>query len=163
MEKQGNAASPTDGCSCETTRSADLISTNEIKSEERWRHITQSLVACSDGATINAHLKACTVDLRINIASSRRSRCCATIDILDQPTATTAVLSWRDATGGHYGNQLWHKGCAKRPGLCAVSGTPIKLGDEIFRPSVRNGRPTNWTAMILATHLPRVDVAQITK
>ncbi|AYQ42033.1 hypothetical protein CVS37_29630 [Burkholderia lata] len=169
MRKQVSASSSIDSYSCEPTRSDDssisgnLIRVDEIKPEERWRHITQSLSACSDGSSINIQIKDCTVDLRRKITLGDRSKCRATIDILDQPTPSTAVLSWRDSTGGHYGYQLWHKGCARRPGLCAVSGMPINLGDEIFRPSVRNGRPTNWSAMILAIHISRIDFAQITK
>ncbi|VWD03488.1 hypothetical protein BLA18109_04731 [Burkholderia lata] len=44
-----------------------------------------------------------------------------------------------------------------------MSGMPIHPGDEIFRPSVRNGRPTNWSAMILAIHISCIDFSQVTK
>ncbi|ORT82914.1 hypothetical protein B7G54_26110 [Burkholderia puraquae] len=170
MRNQGNVASSIDGDSSELERSDDsligcitLIPTDAIEPEERWRHMMHSLNACSDGARIDRQRKDCALDSRGKMTSGDRSRCSATIDILDQPTSSTVVLSWRDSAGGHYGYQNWHKGFARRPGLCAMSGMPITPGDEIFRPSVRNGRPTNWSAMILAIHIACIDFARITK
>ncbi|WP_175004068.1 DUF3331 domain-containing protein [Burkholderia lata] len=170
MRNQGNVSSSIDGDSRELERSDDsrigcgtLIPIDEIEPEERWRRMMHSLNACSDGARINRPRKDCAVDSRRKTTSGDRSRCRATIDMLDQPTSSTVVLSWRDSTGGHYGYQTWHKGYARRTGLCAASGMPIEPGDEIFRPSVRNGRPTNWAAMILALHISSIDFARITK
>ncbi|WP_175043415.1 DUF3331 domain-containing protein [Burkholderia lata] len=170
MRNQGNVSSSIDGDSREPERSDDspigcvkLIPIDAIEPEERWRHMMHSLNACSDGARINRQRQDCAFDSRRKMASGDRSRFSATIDILDQPTSSTVVLSWRDSTGGHYGYQNWHKGFARRPGLCAMSGMPINPGDEIFRPSVRNGRPTNWSAMILAIHVSCIDFSQITK
>ncbi|OXJ25456.1 hypothetical protein CFB82_37415 [Burkholderia sp. HI2714] len=169
MSNQGNVASSIDGDSRERESSDDsligratLIPIGAIEPEERWRHMMHSLNACSDGARINRQRKDGALDSRRKMTSGDRSRCSATIDILDQPTSSTLVLSWRDSTGGHYGYQNWQKGFARRPGLCAMSGMPITPGDEIFRPSVRHGRPTNASAMILAIHIACIDFALIT-
>ncbi|OXI92553.1 hypothetical protein CFB41_36205 [Burkholderia sp. AU33803] len=169
MSNQDNVSSSIDGDAREPERSDDsrtgrvtLIPTDAIEPEERWRHMMHSLNACSDGARLNRQRKDGAVDSRRKMTSGDRSRCSATIDFLDQPTASTVVLSWRDSTGGHYGYQNWHKGFARRPGLCAMSGMPINPGDEIFRPSARNGRPTNGSAMILAIHIACIDFARIT-
>ncbi|MDN7875202.1 DUF3331 domain-containing protein [Burkholderia aenigmatica] len=171
MRNQENVSSSIDGDSRELERSDDsstgcvkLISIDEVEPEKRWRHMMHSLIdACSDGARIHRQRNDYAVDSRRKMASADRSRYSATIDILDQPTSSTVVLSWRDSTGGHYGYQNWHKGYARRSGVCAMSGMPIIPGDEIFRPSVRNGRPTNWSAMILAIHISCIDFSQITK
>lgn len=169
MSNQGNVASSIDGDSRERESSDDsligratLIPIGAIEPEERWRHMMHSLNACSDGARINRQRKDGALDSRRKMTSGDRSQCSATIDILDQPTSSTLVLSWRDSTGGHYGYQNWQKGFARRPGLCAMSGMRITPGDEIFRPSVRHGRPTNASAMILAIHIACIDFALIT-
>ncbi|MBZ5795111.1 DUF3331 domain-containing protein [Burkholderia contaminans] len=165
-----NFSSSLDGHSCDLEISEDplinrakLTPVVEIEPEERWRRMMQSLKACSDGTKMNLPLKDCTVDLPGKNALGDRSRCSATVDILDQLSSSTVVISWRNSTGGHYGHQTWHKGCARRSGLCAASGMPINPGDEIFRPSVRNSRPTNWSAMILALHISRIDFSRIVK
>lgn len=169
MSNQGNVASSIDGDARERESSDDsrigrvtLIPIGAIEPEERWRHMMHSLNACSDGARINRQRSDAALDSRRKMTSGDRSRCSATIDILDRPTSSTVVLSWRDSTGGHYGYQNWHKGFARRAGICAMSGMPITPGDEIFRPSVRNGRPTNASAMILAIRIACIDFARIT-
>ncbi|HDR9482927.1 TPA: DUF3331 domain-containing protein [Burkholderia aenigmatica] len=170
MSNQDNVSSSIDGDSRELERSDDsligctkLIRIEEIEPEERWRRMIHSLDACSDESRISRQRTAFMVDLRRKMTLGNRTSYSATIDLLDQPTSSTVVLSWRDSTGGHYGYQNWHKGCARRPGLCAASGMPINPGDEIFRPSVRNGRPTNWSAMILAIHISSIDFSRITE
>ncbi|WP_175914088.1 DUF3331 domain-containing protein [Burkholderia metallica] len=136
---------------------------DEIEPAERWQRIMHSLTACSDSLPFGLRRKDYAADIRQKMTLAVRSTYSATIDFLDRPTSGTVVLSWRDSTGGHYGYQSWHKGCARRTGTCAASGMPIHPGDEIFRPSARNGRPTNWSAMILALHIARIDFARITK
>ncbi|WP_081894830.1 DUF3331 domain-containing protein [Burkholderia paludis] len=135
----------------------------EIEPRERWCHMMKSLEACSDGTGMNLPLKDRTVDLLRKKSLVDLSRCGATVDILDQLSSSTVVISWRDSTSGHYGHQIWHKGCARRSTLCAASGMPINLGDEIFRPSMRYGRPANWSAMILARHISSIDFSRIGK
>lgn len=75
----------------------------------------------------------------------------ATVRILDRPTPTSAVISWRDPTGSSYGYQIWKMRAAREEGLCAVSGAPINRGDPVFRPLDRGRHPGNASAMILAT------------
>ncbi|WP_374193516.1 DUF3331 domain-containing protein [Trinickia mobilis] len=82
----------------------------------------------------------------------------AKIEIIDRPTQSTIVLSWRDPTGCRYGYQTWRKAIAKRPGMCAMSGASIRRGDMIFRPGMNGGRPANASAMILAIHIDSLGI-----
>jgi hypothetical protein len=89
----------------------------------------------------------------LDLALGERHGTNAKIEILDRSTAESAVLSWRDPTGCCYGYQFWRKGIAKRMGICALSGTPIRRGDVIFRPGAASVRPANASAMILAAYI----------
>jgi hypothetical protein len=136
-------------------RDACSVRTPENEQALRWRHITKVIAACGgggDGAI------GC-MPRRAVVASGLLFRGCsgrnATIEILDRPTPTSAVLSWRDPTGSSYGYQLWQKGSAKRGGSCALTGAPIRRGDFVFRPRVASARPANASAMILAAHIER--------
>jgi uncharacterized protein YfiM (DUF2279 family) len=117
----------------------------------RWLHITKVLAACGGGDG------AARCMLRRTDASGLSFRDCngrnATIEILDRPSATSAVLSWRDPTGSSYGYQLWQKRTAKEAGSCALTGVPIRRGDYVFLPGRMSVRPANATAMILAIHI----------
>ncbi len=70
--------------------------------------------------------------------------------LIERPTSATATIAWRDATHCSYGDQLWHVSRARVSGICAMSGTAIRIGDKVFKP--RRGRPAplNAGAMILA-------------
>ncbi|MGY2491842.1 DUF3331 domain-containing protein [Cupriavidus sp. CP313] len=45
------------------------------------------------------------------------------------------------------------KAIANRTGICALSGTAIRRGDAIFRPSVSKARPPIAFGMILAIYI----------
>ncbi|WP_429344609.1 DUF3331 domain-containing protein [Paraburkholderia sp. GAS42] len=73
---------------------------------------------------------------------------------IERRSRGTIAMDWADATLGHYGEQLWSLGVARRKAICALSGEPIKRGDSIYRPRHMGGKaPSNATAMILASFL----------
>ena len=85
---------------------------------------------------------------------SRRLRIGATgepiVRILEQPTAQTLIVSWCDARSGHYGYQTWRTVVARVPGVCALTGRSIEVGDAIYKPRLLVGAPANADAMICA-------------
>jgi hypothetical protein len=129
--------------------------TPEYEQALRWRHITKVLAACGgggDGAMGRMPRRAVvTCGLLFRGCSGRN----ATIEILDRPSPTSAVLSWRDPTGSSYGYQSWQKRIAKRTGSCALTGFPIRRGDLVFLPRRASVRPANASAMILAVYIER--------
>ncbi|WP_373864432.1 DUF3331 domain-containing protein [Paraburkholderia unamae] len=76
------------------------------------------------------------------------------VTVLDRPSSHALTVLWSDACSGHYGEQTWRLVFAKRDALCALTGTEILKGDEVFRPRVkRNSLPANWDRMILASKI----------
>lgn len=126
--------------------SADCIYT------QRWGHITRSLSACNSGEE-SASEAAGNAARQSREYSSCEDGMNATIEILDRLTPVTAILSWRDSTGCCYGYQSWYRCLAKRAGRCALTGTPIRRGDVVFRPTMKGARPANAFAMILAVYI----------
>jgi len=131
---------------------------SETKPDLRWLHITRSLGTY--GIDAKQPHRCDRSHLRASIGqTSPKNRCQPNtqIEVLDRPTQFCALISWRDSTRCSYCYQLWRRAVSKKTGFCALSGDPINRGDEIFRPCVRNIKPLNASAMILATH---IDLAQ---
>lgn len=82
------------------------------------------------------------------------------ITVVEKLSDTLVSLSWHDSTLCNYEEQVWTCGHARSSGRCALSGKPIRGGDEIYRPRSR-GRdvPSNGTEMILASELARLQCA----
>jgi hypothetical protein len=128
----------------------DDSSLTNIEPDLRWRHITMVLNACVDKIDI---ISSPTRRIRNEYRAFARRDCSgrnAKIEVLDRPTPMRVVPSWRDATSCSYGYQVWNKGVARRSGMCAMSGAPIRRGDTIFRPALYTAIPANASAMILA-------------
>ncbi|WP_429332534.1 DUF3331 domain-containing protein [Paraburkholderia sp. 35.1] len=79
------------------------------------------------------------------------------IRVLDQPTAQTLIVSWCDARSGHYGYQTWCGGAARVPGICALTGRLIEVGDAIYRPRLTGPTPANAHAMICARSVSLIE------
>lgn len=121
-----------------------------IEPDLRWRHITMVLRECLEEIDIISSPAKCTRDrYRVFMRGDCSGRN-AKIEVLDHPTPVRVVLSWRDPTSCSYGYQVWNKGVAKRSGMCAMSGAPIRRGDTIYRPALKSPMPVNASAMILA-------------
>ncbi|WP_233836738.1 DUF3331 domain-containing protein [Paraburkholderia sp. ZP32-5] len=62
----------------------------------------------------------------------------------------TLLVSWSDPTLGRFVDQRWRPGSARMSGTCRLTGKPVRRGDRIFRPQLRNGtEPPNASDMIL--------------
>jgi hypothetical protein len=80
------------------------------------------------------------------------------VTILERRSRTTITVSWRDATAGHYGDQLWTTGIAHKRAVCALTGAHIDRGDAVYRPRhSRTHPPANFDRMILASALPECE------
>ncbi|CDY79776.1 hypothetical protein BGLT_02458 [Caballeronia glathei] len=78
----------------------------------------------------------------------------AVVRVIERPSSATALVYWSDPGTCHYGYQGWRVTTATGEGVCSLSGTPIHRGDAIYRPSQRDPKPQNASAMILAAAMP---------
>ena len=56
------------------------------------------------------------------------------VTVIERPSPTLAIVSWRDATHCRYGEQIWTAASARSSGTCSLTGRPIARGEAIFRP-----------------------------
>ena len=86
---------------------------------------------------------------------SRRPFPEAVVRVIERPSSATAIVYWSDAATCHYGYQGWRVTTASSDGACALTGEPIHRGDSVYRPSQRDPKPQNASAMILAASMPQ--------
>lgn len=84
------------------------------------------------------------------VRTSGRPADSASFTIVDRVSDRSILICWCDATLGHYAEQLWIRGVARRSTLCVLSGLRVKRGDIVYRPSTRAQRPANCEEVILA-------------
>lgn len=72
------------------------------------------------------------------------------VRVLEISSELTITVSWNDATGGNYGAQIWRIRRAHHPGVCALTGETIDVGDFVYRPLFGDVPPLNADAMISA-------------
>ncbi|WP_082624972.1 DUF3331 domain-containing protein [Paraburkholderia caribensis] len=77
-----------------------------------------------------------------------------TVEILERPSDTTAIVRWSNPGVCHYGYQTWRVGRAAVGGSCALSQAEIFKGDWVYRPARAEMRPQNFDAMILVNAMP---------
>ncbi|SOE87792.1 protein of unknown function [Burkholderia sp. YR290] len=76
------------------------------------------------------------------------------ISIVEQLTSQTLSVCWSDPQSGHYADQVWRKGVARRSSFCVLTGVRIYPGDAVFRPrACEKYVPANRDRMILAAVL----------
>ncbi|CAG9185381.1 DUF3331 domain-containing protein [Cupriavidus pampae] len=75
------------------------------------------------------------------------------VTVIERPSPTLAIVSWRDATHCRYGEQIWTAASARSSGTCSLTGRPIARGEAIFRPQRSRPAALNAGAMILAAAL----------
>jgi Domain of unknown function (DUF3331) len=78
----------------------------------------------------------------------------AVVRVIERPSSATAIVYWSDAATCHYGYQGWRVTTANTDGACALTGAPIHRGDSVYRPSQRDPKPQNASAMILSAAMP---------
>jgi hypothetical protein len=79
----------------------------------------------------------------------------AVVRVIERPSSATAIVYWSDPGTCHYGYQGWRVTTATSEGACALTGAPIRRGDSVYRPSQRDPKPQNASAMILAASMPQ--------
>ncbi|WP_235024450.1 DUF3331 domain-containing protein [Caballeronia arvi] len=79
----------------------------------------------------------------------------AVVRVIERPSSATALVYWSDPGTCHYGYQGWRATTATAEGVCSLSGMPIHRGDQVYRPSQRDPKPQNASAMILAAAMPQ--------
>ncbi|WP_321932074.1 DUF3331 domain-containing protein [Paraburkholderia guartelaensis] len=78
----------------------------------------------------------------------------ARVSIVEQRTSQTLSVCWSDSQSGHYADQVWRKGVARRASFCVLTGTRIYPGDSVFQPrACATHVPANRDHMILAAVL----------
>lgn len=91
-----------------------------------WLHI----VACLSGrvsGTAQSIRKSAThaSSVRGNPASNGVTHA-SSISRVEWQTMRTILVSWSDSTLGQYHEQTWHAGLARAPGVCALTGAPVR-------------------------------------
>jgi hypothetical protein len=81
-----------------------------------------------------------------------------TINVLEL-TESFATIGWYDPTRCRYEDQRWRRFKARRAGVCAMTGSLIATGADVFRPLATRRNPANADAMILARALQCLDAA----
>jgi hypothetical protein len=74
----------------------------------------------------------------------------ANFTIVERVSERAILICWRDATLGHYAEQPWMKGIARRSTLCVLSGLRVRRGDIVYRPCTRGKRAANCEEVVLA-------------
>ena len=77
------------------------------------------------------------------------------VRVIERPSSATAIVYWSDPGTCHYGYQGWRVTTATSDGACALTDAPIHRGDPVYRPSQRDPKPQNASAMILAASMPQ--------
>ncbi|WP_413194785.1 DUF3331 domain-containing protein [Pararobbsia alpina] len=80
----------------------------------------------------------------------------ATVIVHGRASPITITVSWADATACRYLEQTWREGVARRPGACALSNEPVRIGDPVYRPIPVAPRPSNHSSMILSSVVDRL-------
>jgi hypothetical protein len=120
-----------------------------------WTYIVSSL---SGGRAEGGQAERVTRRQRAECGSRQLPDCegCYSVVALERTDDYALLISWSDATRGHYAYQRWVIGTSRGRGRCALSGGEIRRGDAIYRPQWRGPWcPANGADMILAAALDR--------
>ena len=80
----------------------------------------------------------------------------AIVAVEPQPDCSL-LLSWSDATRGHFADQRWVCAKSRCEGWCALTGHVIRRGDPVYKPQRRGAPcPALCSGMILAVALQRM-------
>jgi hypothetical protein len=118
-----------------------------------WTYIVSSL---SGGRTACEQPERVTRRQRAELCGGQTPDCegCYSVVALERTDDYALLISWSDATRGHYAYQRWVIGTSRGRGRCALSGCTIRRGDSVYRPQWRGPLcPANGADMILAAAL----------
>ena len=95
--------------------------------------------------------------LRCNPESLQRIK----VTVLERQGTSGALISWCDPTACCYWEQIWRRCRARKRGFCALTGAEIVARDEVFRPRLVSPIPLNIDAMILASVMDTMPIAEL--
>ena len=142
---------------------------NDASEDDRWSRMLSMLCTLSTHPQIDAlaaHRRAqSSAASRTHVPTqdtepaacdqevSRTPPCRPSVTLVDRVSEKIVVLRWI-STSCHYGDQVWVECIARRAGVCALTGLPIRRGDTFYSPRCR-GRctPVNAAAMLHSTAL----------
>ncbi len=121
-------------------------------SDRPWSYVTSLLSGNAQPLPVTYMSRA-----RLNLASPRRVK----VIVLERHGPTSAVVSWCDSTACCYWEQLWRRCRARERGFCALTGTEIVAGDDVYRPRLVDPAPLNIDAMILASVMEAMPLGEL--
>jgi hypothetical protein len=132
---------------------------DESLSQARWTHITQALTQhlSSDCPDKRPRQSKRLIDGRLFLDKSFQLDHIR-IELLERPTPSTLLISWRDSQHCAYNYQLWRHLSTRSEGICALSGKEIRSGQSVYRPAFRDFHTMNADAMILASFVEMLPV-----
>jgi hypothetical protein len=143
------------------------------KSRDPWMQTVRSLTAIPDESTEHRQPQKVARAFMDQLArawerdhprnpspGTRRPFPQAVVRVIERPSSATAIVYWSDAAVCHYGYQGWRVTTATSDGACSLTGAPIRRGDAVYRPSQRDPKPQNATAMILAAAMPETQTSE---
>jgi hypothetical protein len=92
--------------------------------DQPWSYITSLLSGDTQPLPVSHTSRA-----NSNLASAQRIK----VAVLERPTRTSAVVSWCDLQSAVIGSSYGGAAARKR-GFCALTGTEIAAGDDVYRP-----------------------------
>ncbi|NYH14226.1 hypothetical protein GGD41_001454 [Paraburkholderia bryophila] len=120
-----------------------------------WSHIVDSLRGCFPRTTRSTRKPATHASRACGDPPPTGTTRASSIWHIEWQTMRTILVSWSDSTLGQFQDQTWYVGFARAPGVCGLTGAPVRRGDAVFRPLVRGRvKLTNAPNMILATTIP---------
>lgn len=79
------------------------------------------------------------------------------VQVVERQNDHSMLVSWSDATRGHFADQRWVSSKSRRGGLCVLTGNVIRKGDPVYRPQRRRkSRTPSGSVMVLAAALERM-------
>jgi hypothetical protein len=131
-----------------------LRSINESSSNSPC--VSQSRVVCKAKAKRGRPPKCKSKVVDQSTSTVERKWNAAAVTNIEPRSDKTIAVCWADATSGHYCEQLWVMGVARRGAVCALTGDIIRHGNAVYRPRVTESNvPSNAEAMILVASLKR--------
>jgi hypothetical protein len=79
------------------------------------------------------------------------------VQTVERQNDRAMLISWSDATRGHFAEQRWVSAKSRCRGRCVMTGDEIRRGDPIYKPQRGGAKCTAiGSGMILAAALERV-------
>jgi hypothetical protein len=79
------------------------------------------------------------------------------VQAVERQNDRAMLVSWSDATLGHFADQRWVSSKSRSGGRCVLTGGQIRRGDTVYKPQRRGAKCTGLgSGMIIAAELERM-------